>query len=353
MLEALFQHAAEGLLVTDRKGIIQLANPAFWMLFGTPPEGRAGVGIDRLLDTPQWGRKLLQNGTEHEFTGKKRDGSLFPVFLSLTEVADHDKVCYAGHIHDLSQEKSNADLLDRERRMGQLKSRLVSMASHEFRSPLSQIQLSASLVERYYQRLDQDKILTHLQKIRMAVSDMTDTLNDFLSLERIETGIFQLELRSFDLINFGEEVCAQMQLTAGGHELIHQHRGKECMIFSDRNLLKHCVVNLLSNAVKYSSKPSRITFRTVVDTKGYTISISDHGIGIPAGEQQKLFEPFFRASNASEVAGTGLGLYIVKSYVQQLKGNICFKSRENNGATFSLSFPLLSPQTAEPVRPVA
>jgi len=353
MLEALFERAADGLLIVDKKGIIQLANPAFWTLFGIPPEDRPGIGIAQLLDTLQADDRGLANGAKRELTGRKKDGSLFPILLSLAEVADNDVVYYTGHVHDLSQEKSSANLLAREQHLGQLKSRLVSMASHEFRSPLSQIQLSASLVERYYQRLDQDKILAHLQKIRMAVNDMTDTLNDFLSLERIEAGTFQPELRSFDLVTFGEEVCAQMQLTAGAHELIYQHSGKERVIFSDRHLLKHCAINLLSNAVKYSAEQGRIILRTETGTEGYMISVSDRGVGIPAAEQQKLFEPFFRASNASEVAGTGLGLHIVKNYVHQLGGEICVKSKENKGSTFSLSFPLLLPQIAVPVHPVA
>ncbi|NNU33404.1 ATP-binding protein [Mucilaginibacter sp. S1162] len=146
---------------------------------------------------------------------------------------------------------------------------------------------------------------------------------------------------------------AQMQLVAGGHELIYQHSGKEHIICSDRNLLKHCAVNLLSNAVKYSAEPGRIVLRTEVGAEGFTIVVSDRGIGVPADEQQKLFEPFFRASNALEIAGTGLGLHIIKNYVHQLGGEITLKSRENKGTTFSLSFPLRLPETAAPVHPFA
>lgn len=226
------------------------------------------------------------------------------------------------------------------------------MASHEFRSPLSQIQLSASLIERYFQQLDQDKIMAHLKKIRLAVNDMTDTLDDFLSLERIEAGVFRPELRPFDLVILAEEVCAQMQPVAGGRELICRHSGKEHVIFSDRNLLKHCAVNLLSNAIKYSGQPGCIVLKTEVSTRGYTLSVSDKGIGIPVKEQQKLFEPFFRASNAAEVPGTGLGLHIVQNYVHQLSGEISVKSRENKGTTLSLSFPVLLPQTVTSAQPV-
>lgn len=346
MLEALFEHAADGLLVTNKAGIIQLANPAFWKLFGVAAKDCIGVNIRQLLNTTQATHRLISNSVEREFIGRKKDGSLFPLLLSLVEVADNDEIYYAGHVHDLSREKSSANSLAKERRMGKLKSRLVSMASHEFRSPLSQIQLSASLVERYFQRLDQDKIMAHLKKIRLAVNDMTDTLDDFLSLERIETGSFRPELRSFDLVILVEEVCSQMQPMAGGRELIYRHSGKERIIFSDRNLLKHCAINLLSNAIKYSGQPGNIVFKTDVSTRGYTISVSDKGIGIPVKEQPKLFEPFFRASNAAEISGTGLGLHIVQNYVHQLSGEISFKSRENKGTTLSLSFPLLIPQIA-------
>ncbi|MFD2872885.1 ATP-binding protein [Mucilaginibacter ximonensis] len=347
MLETLFDGASEGLMVADSEGIIQLANPAFWTLFGLDLQNRGGISIGQLLDTENT-HQLLANLVERELSGRKKDGNLFPLLLSLVKVVDNGKVYYTGHVHDLSAEKSNANSLAKEQHMGRLKSRLVSMASHEFRSPLSQIQLSASLVERYYQRLDEDKIMGHLKKIRMAVNDMTDTLDDFLSLERIDAGIFQPELRSFDLGILAEEVCTQMQPIAGGLELIYQPGGKEQIIFSDRNLLKHCAINLLSNAIKYSAEPGKIILKTDVSAEGYTLSVSDRGMGIPANEQRKLFEPFFRASNAAEVSGTGLGLHIVQNYVHQLHGQITVKSKENKGTTFNLSFPLLMPQTSAP-----
>lgn len=350
MLEAIFEQAADGLLVTDRKGKVLLANPAFWSLFGWPP--KEGMDIGRFLADAN-GLRLLSEDVTQEFTGLKKDGSQMPVFLSLVRVPDDDDSYYIGQVRDLSREKNNESSLAREQQLGQLKSRLVSMASHEFRSPLSQIQLSASLIERYYQRLDQDKILAHLQKIRLAVNDMTDTLNDFLSLERIEAGTFQPELRTFDLVNFGEEVCAQMRLIAGDHELLYQHSGRERLIHSDRNLLKHCLVNLLANAFKYSVLPGKVLLRTEVGPEGYVISVSDRGIGIPQEEQKKLFEPFFRATNAGSVSGTGLGLHIVNTYVHQLGGQIRVRSRENKGSTFSLSFPCLPEQTAISVYPVA
>lgn len=351
MLEALFERTAEGLLVTDNQGNILLANPAFWVLFGCTPQKRINIG--QFLITKQTGEQLVTDCAACECNGLKKDGTQFPVLLSLRKIIGQEGIYYAGYLHDLSQEKSSAKMLAREQELGRLKSRLVSMASHEFRSPLSQIQLSASLVERYYQRLDQDKILSHLQKIRMAVSDMTETLNDFLSLERIEAGTLQPELRSFDLVSFGEEACTQMRLIAGGRELQFQHSGKERLVISDRNLLKHCVVNLLSNAVKYSADTGRIILRTEIAPEGFLVAVTDQGIGIPQAEQQKLFEPFFRASNATEVSGTGLGLHIVRNYVQRLGGKIRVQSRENKGTTFSLSFPLLVAQTAAAAHPVA
>lgn len=362
-LTAIFEHATDGFLVTDHQGFIQMANPAFCALFGFRLDELSGTGMDRLMDDGKasangppgrigdglaaWFRK---NG---EFTGRKKDGSRFPLRLSLAKLTDNGQVYYTVSVHDQSYEKRNERSLAHEQHLNQVKSRMVSLASHEFRSPLSQINLSASLVERYYQRLDQEKIMGHLQKIKMAVNDMTDTLNDFLSLERIESGTFQPELKPLDLADFGEELCAQMQLLAGGHQLTCRHEGAATQICSDRNLLRHCLVNLLSNAVKYSPEAGRVQLVTRIDPKAYSITVSDEGIGIPLAEQQKLFEPFFRASNALAMQGTGLGLHIVQSYVRHLGGSIRVKSRENKGTTFSLSFPLLKLQTAIPERPVA
>lgn len=353
MLEALFEHAADGLLVTDKRGAILWANPAFWAMFGRLSGDRRCVGIHQLAEVGKVGLIPPADSAEYEIEAIKKDGTRFPALLSLVKIINSGEHYYTGHMRDLSQEKNNANSLAREQQLGKLKSRLVSMASHEFRSPLSQIQLSASLIERYYQRLDQDKILAHLRKIRVAVNDMTDTLDDFLSLERIEAGAFQPELRSFDLVIFGEEICAQMQLAAGRHELVYHHEGRQQVVCSDRNVLKHCVVNLLSNAVKYSVETGRILLKTTVAPDTYSITVSDRGIGIPQDEQKRLFEPFFRASNAAEVAGTGLGLHIVQNYVRQLGGEIHLKSYEKKGTTFSLVFPLLSPQTVVPAHPAA
>lgn len=359
LLAAVFEHAADGLVVVDLQGRIQLVNPAFNVIFGYENGDLIGTSIDRLTSGRQIPNKsfhpnALISPKEQELTGKKKDGTLFPFLLSISEVRDQETCYYVGNVHDISREKKTETSLVVEQRRNEIKSRLVSMASHEFRSPLSLIQLSTSLIERYYQRLDREKVMEHLQKIKMAIGDMTDTLNDFLSLERIESGALQPERKPFGLICFAEELVAQMQLQAGARQqIVYNHEGTDTPVVSDRNLLKHCVINLLSNAIKYSPENCLIEFKTAIRDKHYTLSISDQGIGIPKADQKKLFEAFFRASNAEALPGTGLGLYIVQNYVKQLGGQITIKSSEGLGTTFLLHFPLAKEEKVAPAYPVA
>jgi len=359
LFAAAFKHAVDGLIITDREGIIQLVNPALSAIFGYRDNELTGWSAAQLMDWPPLHSHQNQPCEfkrpdtplplvkKQKLTGRKKDGSLFDFQLSLSEIKDKHTAFYIGNVHDLSHEKKIEAALIREQHRNKIKARLVSMASHEFRSPLSLIQLSTSLIERYYQRLDREKIMEHLQKIKSAIGDMTATLNDFLSLERIEAGSLQPEQKPFSLTNFAEELTGQMQLQAGAEQqIVYKHQGEDMPVVSDRNLLKHCVTNLLSNAIKYSPEVCLIEFTTAIKDSRFILTISDQGIGIPKADQKKLFEAFFRASNAAELPGTGLGLYIVQSYVQQLGGNIQVKSGERLGTTFTLSFPVLKEKKA-------
>jgi signal transduction histidine kinase len=187
--------------------------------------------------------------------------------------------------------------------------------------------------------MDKDKIMDHLKKIRLAVDDMTDTLDDFLSVERIEAGNMQPDHKPFDLLILAEELTEQIRQQAKpGVHIMYRHTGEESVVSLDRTMLRHCLVNLLSNALKYSNDIGLIEFETVLTDKKCTIIVRDHGIGIPAKDQPHLFDAFFRAGNTTGIQGTGLGLNIVKNYVGLMGGTITFSSRENKGTTFTMNF---------------
>ncbi|WP_233260856.1 sensor histidine kinase KdpD, partial [Pedobacter sp. HMWF019] len=215
----------------------------------------------------------------------------------------------------------------------------VSMASHEFRTPLSSVQLSASLIEKYAQPFQNKHIEKHVSKIKNAVGNLTTILNDFLSLERLEAGGVEPTFSSFDLVKLAEEITEEMQMIAKQDQnIIYQHTGLESMVMLDQNLLKNCMINLIGNAIKYSGENTFIEFNTEINESQCIVTIKDNGIGIPESDQIHLFQPFFRANNTGNIPGTGLGLNIVLRYVTLMRGEVQFNSIINKETTFILSF---------------
>jgi two-component system sensor kinase FixL len=216
----------------------------------------------------------------------------------------------------------------------------VSIASHEFRTFLTRIYLSASLIKDYRERMDQQKISSHLDKIRMAVGDLTAILDDFLSVERIDAFKIKAVWQEFDLNVLAAEVINEMQLlTKTNQKIVCEYSSNTSILNLDKKLLKHCLVNLVSNAIKYSGDQGCIELNFDIQAVTCRISVKDNGIGIPAADKEHLFEAFFRANNTSNIQGTGLGLNIVKRYTELMNGNIRVESAENIGTTFILSFP--------------
>lgn len=216
------------------------------------------------------------------------------------------------------------------------------MASHEFRTPLSAVQLSASLIEKYAQPYDNQNIRKHVAKIKGSVGILTGILNDFLSLEKLEAGMVQVSCTPFDLVKFSEEVTEELQLVAKQNQsIIYQHTGTTSLVSLDQNLLRHCVTNLIANAIKYSGENTFIEFNTDISIERCIITIRDNGIGIPEADQKHLFEPFFRAHNTGNIPGTGLGLNIVARYTGLMSGSVNFKSNVNQGTLFTLTFPTI------------
>ena len=215
------------------------------------------------------------------------------------------------------------------------------MASHEFRTPLSAIQLSASLVDKYALPYENENIKKHVAKIKNAVGNLTTILNDFLSLEKLEAGKVEAVFNEFDLVKLAEEITEEMQLIAKlDQNIIYQHTGTNSIIKLDQNLLKNCIINLIANAIKYSGENTFIEFNTDVSEQQCVVTVKDNGIGIPLSDQKYLFGAFFRAHNTGNIPGTGLGLNIVARYAKLMKGKIDFKSDVNQGTLFTITFPL-------------
>ena len=387
LLEAIIETAIDGIITIDQRGKIESLNPAALKLFGYSIEDVVGHNISVLMPEPDKGAHdgylahYKQTGEKHiigtgrEVRGLRKDGSTFPFRLAVSEVQYEDRKIYTGFIHDLSREKEAEERLreyatelenlvdertkslkktvtalreakeevslslEKEKELNQLKSRFVSMASHEFRTPLSSVQLSSSLIEKYAQPFQNKHIEKHVQKIKNAVGNLTTILNDFLSLERLEAGRVEPAFQEFDLVKLAEEITEEMQMIAKqDQKIIYQHTGLQSVVALDQNLLKNCMINLINNAIKYSGEHTFIEFNTEINEKQCIVTIKDNGIGIPDTDQKHLFQPFFRAHNTGNIPGTGLGLNIVLRYAGLMRGELQFESKINQGTTFILSF---------------
>ena len=180
-----------------------------------------------------------------------------------------------------------------------------------------------------------------MDRIKTAVRNLTSLLDDFLSLEKLEQGKVETHPVEFDLNEFLEDVIEDMEgmLKKKSQSILYSFEGNAA-VFLDKKILRNVLLNLLSNAVKYSPEGKQIALTAHATGSRGRIMVKDEGIGIPEEAQKQLFDKFFRADNATNIQGTGLGLNIVKRYVDLLDGSIHFTSRENEGSTFTVEFPV-------------
>jgi signal transduction histidine kinase len=214
----------------------------------------------------------------------------------------------------------------------------VSFASHEFRTPLTTILSSISLVEIYLNQAPSEKTTKHIERIKSSIKHLTDILNDFLSLDKLEQGKIEIENQEQDLKELIDETVEDIkQIMKAGQQVHFNHTGP-AEIFHDSKILRNVLINLLSNAIKYSPEGNAVYIESEVSNGLVTIHVKDSGIGIPEDEQKHLFQKFYRASNASSMQGTGLGLNIVQRYVELMGGQIGFTSKSGVGTVFTVQF---------------
>lgn len=230
--------------------------------------------------------------------------------------------------------------LEAEKELNEMKSRFVSMASHEFRTPLTTINSSANLIQRYHEKQRYDATPKHVNRIKGAVRNLTNILNDFLSLEKLESGNINVTKVKFNLSNLLFDVIEEVEGLKKNEQNIVVDIKSDLWVFSDPQLIKNVFLNLLSNALKYSHDDGKIIVKVEEKFNEMSFLVQDFGIGIPVHEQEKLFTRFFRAENVVNIEGTGLGLNIVAKYVDLLQGNINFESKQNVGTSFYVNLPM-------------
>lgn len=374
----IFQSMTEGIIVVDKAGSILVANPIAEQMFGYDSHELTGLKIESLLPERYRGKHLSfreqfnsqpsprRMGMGRDLAALKKTGTEFPVEISLSFSQVKDNFMAIAFITDISFRKHSEEALKqseeqlmiyatelerkveartkdlhealaKERELNELKSKFVSIASHEFRTPLSTILSSISLIDQYNKKGEPDKINKHTHRVRSSVNQLTGILNDFLSLGKLEEGKVEVSIEPVDLKILFEDIKEEVQLKEGQSIEIDIQNGTDGLQ-SDSRIIRNILLNLISNASKYSESGT-ITMRALTKDKSIEISITDQGIGIPEADVKHLFERFFRASNSGNIQGTGLGLNIVKRYVDLLKGSIWFTSEHKKGTTFFVSIP--------------
>lgn len=379
--EALFRFATMGILITDNTGVITAINPFALNEFGYAETELTGKRIEVLIPH-RFREKHVVHHSEYlknpyarkmgrgaELIAIKKDGTEFPVEVSLslykqdgkdfvitfiTDVTERKKA--ETEIHKLNNEleatvelrtaalkKIQEELkksLAKERELGELKTRFITTASHEFRTPLSTVLSSAYLVGKYTSAEDQPKREKHLQHITSSVEMLTSILNDFLSVGRIEEGRINVRPVLFNLKQFMTVTTEELKsILKDEQEIQYLHEGSQAVTL-DQVLLKHIVMNLVSNASKFSPDKSLVEIKTTCTADHIILSVKDHGTGIPAKDQKHLAERFFRGSNASDIQGTGLGLHIVAKYAELMNGQMECISELEKGTEFTITFTI-------------
>jgi len=268
-----------------------------------------------------------------------RDRS-FPILDKLGQVYR-----IAGIAEDITEakrvEEEIYNTLQREKELNELKSNFISMTSHEFRTPLSTVLLSAEMLEHYTDKLSQDKKQKLFQQIGTGIGRMVQLLDDVLSINKADAGKVEFNPASLNLEDFCQELLAEMQLTTGNkHTIVFAMSGDCSKAMMDEALLRHILSNLFSNAIKYSPQGGKINFQLSCQNLEATFLIQDFGIGIPVEDQKRLFESFHRAKNVGNIQGTGLGLSIVKRLVDLHQGTITVESEVGVGTKFIVTIPL-------------
>jgi PAS domain S-box-containing protein len=230
--------------------------------------------------------------------------------------------------------------LEKEKVLNELKSRFVSMASHEFRTPLSTILSSVSLIKKYIESEQTDKTDKHISRVKGSVKNLTDILDDFLSIGKLEEGRVEADFERVDVNGIIEELLGELDgILKDDQKFVFRPSPDVIDVYTDEKLIRKVMINLLSNAAKYSPEGKEVLIKTKKIGTTLEIEVIDYGMGIPEDEQGHMFERFFRARNAMNIKGTGLGLNIVKKYMELLQGQITFTSKLGEGSTFIIALP--------------
>lgn len=354
-VEAILHNSTEGILLVQADLMIQQANPAFATLFTCNPGTELGRSLLEFVETSDHGKvnTLMATvlaggkGSTLEIRACRQKGGCFEAELG---------VGYIGHVHnqniglvctlrDITERKAQeADLrqtIAKEKELGELKSRFVSMASHEFRTPLGSILALTETLSAYRHRLTDAQIMQRLERIREQVGHLKAIMEDVLQLSRLQTKRVEFMPVYGDLDELCRAVMDELtQQSLVSHPVQYRCNEPGRKVRSDQKLMRQIMNNLISNAIKYSPAEQPIQVDLAYTADKLIFTVQDTGIGIPTADLAHLFEPFHRATNVETISGTGLGLTITKEAIELHSGTITVESQVGVGTTFVVTLPI-------------
>lgn len=402
VFNVLFEAVSEGVIVVNQAQHIVAANKSAASMFGYDNEELINKHLDTLIPKPYRAnhhkhvdgfmkqQKKRQMGQGRDLYGAHKNGSTFPVEAGLNPLQFNGENYIMALVIDISirkqqeeelQELNNelerkviarteqlsatveelkianqkrdieiqkrieaqnkiSDALKKEKELNDLKTKFLSLVSHEFKTPLSGILTSAMLLSKYKLEEQQERRDKHIKTITDKVHYLNNILNDFLSIEKLETGKVSYKFSNFMLTKVVDEVIYNANMLLKEGQIIKYPDSIDGLsLYQDEKIVELALSNLVHNAIKYSPEHSEINIQIEQDETTTTFNVIDNGIGIPDKDQKQIFNRYFRSENALLIQGTGIGLNIVKSHLNNLGGEVTFVSNENKGSTFTIKLP--------------
>tara|TARA_R110002050_G_scaffold300276_1_gene468441 strand:- start:9350 stop:10591 length:1242 start_codon:yes stop_codon:yes gene_type:complete len=395
----LFEAVSEGVIVVDKHQKIVATNKSSETMFGYTKEELYNQDLNVLIpktyhsnhgahfDGFMKNKESRKMGRGRDLYGAHKNGSIFPVEAGLNPLEINGDTFIMTLVIDISirkqqelellelntklekkvQERTNelsntveklkivnidrdteikkrieaqnkiSNALKREKELNELKTKFLSLVSHEFKTPLSGILTSSMLLSKYKLTEQQERRDKHIKTISDKVHYLNNILNDFLSIEKLETGKMNYKITTFKLSKVVNEVVYNTNmLLKDGQKINYPENIDDMSLHQDEKIVELALSNLVNNAIKYSSENTIVDIDIKQDETYTTFKIKDNGIGIPLKDQKSIFNRYFRAENALLAQGTGIGLNIVKNHLENLGGTISFVSEENKGSTFTI-----------------
>jgi len=345
-IRALFDTIVDGIIVIDAKGRVQSVNPAAVALFGYSPEELQNQNIKMLMPKPYAAEHdgYLHNylttgdkkviGIGREVTGRRKDGSTFPMELAVSEMEVNGERMFTGIVRDITERK----------KVEQMKTEFISTVSHELRTPLTSISGALALVLGNVTGELPEKARLMLEMAARNSERLTLLINDILDLEKIEAGRLDFDYRIVDMVDLATRALEDNEGYAGKHQvrLMLDSQITQATVRADEHRLLQVFSNLISNAVKYSPKDGVVEVTVAAHDSGIRVAVRDYGTGIPQEFRSRIFQRFAQAdsSDTREKGGTGLGLSITKAIVERHEGEIGYKTEAGVGTVFHFDLPL-------------